>query len=156
MSASPDDIATTTTATFASIYVRGEPLIVDDVTEDPRTHADAAIWQNLDINAFIHMPVRERGRTVAVFIVHDVQARRWTVEEVAFLRNVADRVEVGVARVRAEELQGVLNRELAHRLKNTLPSSNRSRRRPCVGSPNASRSRRSSVGCWRCHGPTTC
>ncbi len=99
---------------------RGEPLIVDDVTEDPRTHADAAIWQNLDINAFIHMPVRERGRTVAVFIVHDVQARRWTVEEVAFLRNVADRVEVGVARVRAEELQGVLNRELAHRLKNTL------------------------------------
>ncbi|WP_370875578.1 GAF domain-containing protein [Methylobacterium amylolyticum] len=99
---------------------RGEPLVVDDVASDPRTHSDAAIWQGLDINAFVHMPVRERGRTVAVFIVHDVQVRRWTADELAFLRNVADRVEVGVARVRAEELQGVLNKELAHRLKNTL------------------------------------
>ena len=64
--------------------------------------------------------MRERGRAVAVFIVHDVQPRVWTAEELAFLRNVADRVEVGVARVRAEELQAILNKELAHRLKNTL------------------------------------
>ncbi|MET7242522.1 GAF domain-containing protein [Methylobacterium sp. EM32] len=98
----------------------GEALIVNDVATDPRTTEDATTWQKFDINAFVHMPVRERGRTVAAFIVHDVQPRVWTVEELGFLRNVADRVEVGVARVRAEELQAVLNHELAHRLKNTL------------------------------------
>ncbi|PIK74059.1 hypothetical protein CS379_04650 [Methylobacterium frigidaeris] len=99
---------------------RGEPLVVNDVATDPRTQAEAGIWQGFAINAFVHMPVREKERTVAVFIVHDVNARVWTVDELAFLRNVADRVEVGVARVRTEELQVVLNHELAHRLKNTL------------------------------------
>lgn len=99
---------------------RGEALVVNDVDTDPRTQADADTWRGFDIAAFVHMPVREHGRTVAVFVVHDVQARVWTAEELAFLRNVADRVEVGVARVQAEELQGVLNHELAHRLKNTL------------------------------------
>lgn len=99
---------------------RGEPLVIDDVTTDPRTAGDPAAMQAIGIGALVNMPVREKGRTVAVFIVHDVSARIWTPEELAFLRNVADRVEVGVARVRAEEMQTVLNAELAHRLKNTL------------------------------------
>ena len=99
---------------------RGEPLIVNDVAGDPRTQQDAEVWQGFDIRAFVHMPVRERGRTIAVFIVHDVTARVWLTEELGFLRNVADRVEFAVARVRSEELQTVLNAELAHRLKNTL------------------------------------
>ncbi|WP_246775563.1 GAF domain-containing protein [Methylobacterium aquaticum] len=99
---------------------RGEPLVIDDVTTDLRTRNAPGPMQAIGIGALINMPVRERGRAVAVFIVHDVQPRVWTAEELAFLRNVADRVEVGVARVRAEELQAVLNKELAHRLKNTL------------------------------------
>lgn len=99
---------------------RGEALVVNDVASDPRTRDDASTWQGFDIAAFVHMPVRERDRTVAVFIAHDVTSRVWTPDELAFLRNVADRVEVSVARVRAQELQTVLNAELAHRLKNTL------------------------------------
>ncbi len=99
---------------------RGEPLVVDDVAADPRTRADAATWQGFAINAFVHMPVRERGRTVAVFIVHDIAPRAWTAEELAFLRNVAERLEAGVARVRAEEDQRVLNEEISHRMKNTM------------------------------------
>ena len=99
---------------------RGEALVIDDVTTDPRTARDPAAMQAIGVGALVNMPVREKGRTVAVFIVHDLNARVWSPEELAFLRNVADRVEVGVARVRAEELQTVLNAELAHRLKNTL------------------------------------
>jgi two-component sensor histidine kinase/PAS domain-containing protein len=99
---------------------RGEPLVVDDVATDPRTRADAALWQSFAVNAFVHMPVRERGRTVAVFIVHDVEPRAWLAEELAFLRNVAERLEAGVARVRAEEDQRVLNQEISHRMKNTM------------------------------------
>ena len=99
---------------------QGEPLVINDVTTDPRTAADPAALQAIGVGALVNMPVRERGRAVAMFIVHDVHPRVWTAEELGFLRNVADRLEAGVARVRAEELQGVLNHELAHRLKNTL------------------------------------
>lgn len=99
---------------------QGEPLIIDDVLTDPRTRADPAPMQAIGVGALVNMPVRERGQTVALFIVHDVHPRVWTPEEQAFLRNVADRLEVGTARVRAEEAQTVLNHELAHRLKNTL------------------------------------
>ncbi|WP_156311723.1 GAF domain-containing protein [Methylobacterium platani] len=99
---------------------QGEPLAINDVTTDPRTAADPAALQAIGVGALVNMPVRERGRAVAMFIVHDVHPRVWTAEELGFLRNVADRLEAGVARVRAEELQGVLNHELAHRLKNTL------------------------------------
>nr|WP_246413022.1 GAF domain-containing protein [Methylobacterium brachythecii] len=99
---------------------RGEPLVVNDVARDARTRKNASTWQGFGINSFLHMPVRERGRTVAVFIVHDVKPRVWTPEELGFLRSVADRLEAGVARVRSEELQTILNAELAHRLKNTL------------------------------------
>lgn len=99
---------------------RGEPLVINDVTTDPRTKNDPRSLQAIGVGAIVNMPVRERERAVAVFIVHDVNPRIWTAEELGFLRNVADRLEAGVARVRAEELQAVLNKELAHRLKNTL------------------------------------
>lgn len=98
----------------------GDPLVIDDVRVDPRTAADPLPMLELGIGAMVNMPVRERGRTVAAFIVHDDRPRHWTPDELSFLRNVADRVEVGAARLRAEERQAVLNQELSHRLKNTL------------------------------------
>ncbi|KQT56967.1 hypothetical protein ASG52_02485 [Methylobacterium sp. Leaf456] len=99
---------------------RGEALVIDDVTTDPRTRDDPEPMLAIGIRALINVPVRERGRTVSIFVVHDDKPRVWTSEELAFLRNVTDRVEVGVGRVRAEEQQALLNGELSHRLKNTL------------------------------------
>ncbi|WP_336492405.1 sensor histidine kinase [Methylobacterium nigriterrae] len=75
---------------------------------------------SLDIRAMLNVPVRERGRTVGLFYVHSPEPREWAPEDVAFARNVADRVQVGIARLRAEEQQVTLNHELSHRLKNTL------------------------------------
>ncbi len=99
---------------------RGEALVINDVTTDRRTADNPAPMHAIGVGALVNMPVRERGIAVAMFIVHDVNARTWSQEELGFLRNVADRLEAGVGRVRAEELQTVLNTELAHRLKNTL------------------------------------
>ncbi|SFP67654.1 GAF domain-containing protein [Sphingomonas rubra] len=98
----------------------GDPLVIDDVRTDPRSAADPAPMLAIGIGALLNMPVRERGRTVAAFLVHDSEPRHWTREELDFLRNVADRVEVGVARLHGEERQRMLNGELSHRLKNTL------------------------------------
>ena len=100
--------------------VRGEPLVITDVISDIRTAADPNRLLALGIRSLVNMPVRERGRTVAVFLVHDSRPRIWTPEVLAFLRNVADRLEVGVARLNAQVDQSLLNQELSHRMKNSF------------------------------------
>ncbi|RYE96088.1 MAG: GAF domain-containing protein, partial [Oxalobacteraceae bacterium] len=81
---------------------------------------DPSAMLALNIHALVNMPVRERGRTIAVFIVNRERTRVWTEDEIFFLRNVADRLEAGVARFYAEQQQMILNGEISHRLKNML------------------------------------
>jgi two-component sensor histidine kinase len=100
--------------------MRGEPLIVDNVHSDPRTAAHAQTMRDLDIAALVNMPVRERGQTIAIALVHDSEPRIWASEELTFLRNIVDRVEMSVARIQAEADQTTVNHELSHRMKNTL------------------------------------
>ncbi len=100
--------------------VRGEPLVIDDVRSDPRTAADPSRMQALGIGALVNIPVRERGRTAAVLTVHEREPQVWSAEVIAFLRNVADRVQAGIEKLRAEEQQEVLNLELSHRMKNMM------------------------------------
>ena len=99
---------------------RGETLVVRAVMEDPRTADHAEPFVSINISAMLNVPVQVRGRTVGLFFVHSSTPRAWTLEEITFARNVADRVQVGIGRLRAEEQQAVLNHELSHRLKNTL------------------------------------
>ncbi|MCJ2044241.1 GAF domain-containing protein [Methylobacterium sp. J-078] len=101
---------------------RGETLVVDALADDPRTLDTAAHAARMSVGAMLNVPVpvRERERNVGLFFVHSAAPRAWRPEEVAFVRNVADRVQVGIARLRAEEQQAVLNRELSHRMKNML------------------------------------
>ena len=99
---------------------RGEALVIEDVLTDPRTAGTPVALDTIGVRAQINMPVRDRGRMVALFFVHDDKPRAWTAEELAFLRGAADRVEASVARLQADERQQLLNQELSHRLKNTL------------------------------------
>lgn len=98
----------------------GRPLVIEDVTRDPRTAADPKRLLDLDVRALVNVVVLEHGRPVAVFFAHFSRPSKWPPEAMAFLRNVADRVELGVARLKAEAEQRVLNHELSHRMKNTL------------------------------------
>ena len=98
----------------------GGTVIVYAVTDDPRTIDHVQSFSAINIRAMLNVPVQERGRTVGLFFVHDPAPRTWTPEEIDFARNVADRVQVGIGRLRAEEQQAFLNYELSHRMKNTL------------------------------------
>lgn len=100
--------------------MRGEPLVIPDVLTDERTRDAPAAMRALGIGALVNMPVRQKGRTVAVLIVNAAARRIWLPEELTFLRSVADRLEAGVARLRAEQQQDMLNGEISHRLKNML------------------------------------
>ena len=99
---------------------QGRPLVIEDVLTDPRTARAPGALQAIGVRAQVNMPVRDQGRMVALLFVHDDKPRAWTDDELAFLRNVADRVEASVARLQADERQQLLNQELSHRLKNTL------------------------------------
>ena len=106
--------------TIGPAVERGEALILPSVGEDPRTAAHRETFAAINVGAMLNVPVQERGRTVGLFFVHNATPRDWKPEEVAFARNVADRVQAGIGRLRAEEQQALLNRELSHRMKNTL------------------------------------
>jgi two-component sensor histidine kinase len=64
--------------------------------------------------------VRERETTVAAFIGHSSVPRRWTSEELAFLRSVGDQLEAGVRRHSLEQHKDTINAEINHRLKNMM------------------------------------
>lgn len=105
---------------YSDALVRGEMVVIDDPRSDPRTSAMPEALLNIGIQALVNVPLRDRGSLVAILIVLDVRPRKWLAEELAFLGNVADRLESGIARVEAEEQQQVLHHELAHRMKNQL------------------------------------
>ncbi|WP_322514676.1 HWE histidine kinase domain-containing protein [Rhodopseudomonas palustris] len=98
----------------------GQPLVITDVTTDPATAGHIEPLLALDIRSLVNMPVIEHGRTVAMLIVHARQPRAWAPEVLAYLGNIADRIETAVARLRAEAQQRLLNDELSHRMKNTM------------------------------------
>ncbi|TCP30070.1 GAF domain-containing protein [Sphingomonas sp. BK235] len=102
------------------IIVSGRPLAITDALTDPRTADEADKWAALAIRGCVNVAVLDRGRPVGVLLVHWSQPHEASEAELAFLRNAADRLEIGIARQRAEDTQAILNGEIAHRLKNSL------------------------------------
>jgi PAS domain S-box-containing protein len=98
----------------------GRDVVIADVEQDPRTAGQPNGFRALDVRTVINLPLMERGQLVAVFCLHDAKRRNWTPEILDFVRNVVDRTRAAVARLRAEEQQELVNRELSHRMKNLL------------------------------------
>ena len=105
---------------IASLIARGDPVVIDDVDTNPHIASRVQAFHDLNIRSLLNVPLQERGRTIGVFYIHNAVARMWTPEEVGFARDIASRVQVGIARIRAEDHQRTLNNELSHRMKNVL------------------------------------
>ncbi|WP_238280427.1 HWE histidine kinase domain-containing protein, partial [Methylobacterium goesingense] len=99
---------------------RGTVLSVPDIAADPEGIDDPAAYARLGLRAVIKVPVLRRGRLVGILYVLDRVPRDWSVGEITFAREVAERAWGGLTRIEADEQQRILNRELSHRLKNTL------------------------------------
>ncbi|CAO4144037.1 PAS domain S-box protein [Methylorubrum aminovorans] len=106
-------------ATLARLR-RGEILAVPDLAGDPALAPDAAGYAAIGARALLGVPLMRRGDLVGLVYAHAPEPRPWEPGEVDFVREVAGRVSVALARSQAEEQQRFLNRELSHRLKNTL------------------------------------
>ena len=81
---------------------RGEIVIINDITADPRTATQIESFRSIDVAALVNLPLMERGQLKAVFCLNANRPHEWAAEELAFARRVMDRTEVEIARRVAE------------------------------------------------------
>jgi PAS domain S-box-containing protein len=82
---------------------RGEATAVDDIHADPDLpEAVRASWRAVEVAAYVGMTLTTGGRMVAALGVHSATARRWTNDEIALTREVAERTWAAVERARVE------------------------------------------------------
>jgi PAS domain S-box-containing protein len=98
---------------------RGDTAIVIDSRLDPRTADTSGVLEAINARSFINMPLTEHGGFVALIFVNESAARHWSDDDIAFVREVAERTRDAVERRRAErelaELAASLERQVAER-----------------------------------------
>ena len=80
----------------------GRTVVFADARLDPRTKATAAALEAISARAVLNMPVTERGGLVALLYLNHAEVREWPDEELAFVREMAERTRTAVARLTAE------------------------------------------------------
>jgi PAS domain S-box-containing protein len=80
----------------------GKFIAIDDVDTDYRTESAAAALKERSAGSFVNVPVVEQDRLVAVIFVNHAQARAWSSEELAFIKEVAGRARTASERLRNE------------------------------------------------------
>ncbi|TCL71135.1 PAS domain S-box protein [Rhizobium sp. BK251] len=89
---------------------RGETVVFADAEKDPRTAATAEALKAISAVSVVNMPVTEQGGIVALLYLNNATSRDWNPQELAFIREVAERTRTAVERRRAEqELQDLAN-----------------------------------------------
>lgn len=93
----------------------GKFVSIDDVDNDFRTLQAATALKERHAGAFINVPIIEQNQLVAVVYVNNAQARQWLPEELAFIKEVADRTRTASERQRNEQELAKLSGDSASR-----------------------------------------
>lgn len=80
----------------------GNFMAIDDVDGDPRTREAAAALKARSAAAFVNVPVREDSRLVAAIFVNNACAREWLSEDLALIKEIAERTRTVSERLRNE------------------------------------------------------
>ncbi len=88
--------------TYIEDLKRGETVQIVDARTDPRTSATAGALESISARAVINMPLTEEGGLVALLYLNHETARAWPDDEMAFIRDVAERTRSATERRRAE------------------------------------------------------
>ncbi len=88
--------------TFIADLLDGRTVSIADVAKDHRTSASEDHFRELQIAALVQVPLLVNGCLVAMVFLNSSGLRAWTDDEVAFLRNAADRTWAAIERSRAE------------------------------------------------------
>ncbi|HEV2081912.1 MAG TPA: GAF domain-containing protein [Brevundimonas sp.] len=79
---------------------KGEVVVFADAADDPRVTDGGAALDTISARALINLPLMEQGKVVALLFVNNATPRAWTDEDVALVREVAERVRAGSERAR--------------------------------------------------------
>ncbi|SEK97975.1 His Kinase A (phospho-acceptor) domain-containing protein [Sphingomonas palmae] len=90
----------------------GVTVAIADVRDDSRTRDTAEGLRQLSAMSFINLPVTEQSGFVALLYLNNAVPRAWSEAEIAFVRDVAERVRDAVERRRAEQELADLNARL--------------------------------------------
>ena len=90
-------------ATLIEALRAGETVVAaDEAGADGTTEEERAALAAAEIRAFVAVPLVKGGRLAAVLAVHHDRPRPWTAEDVALVRETAERTWAAVSRARAE------------------------------------------------------
>ncbi len=95
---------------------RGEVVAIADARLDPRTAAGADGLEAIHALAFVNMPVVDHGDFVALLYLNNKSVRQWTANDLAFVRDVADRTQAAIERRNAETALAKLAASLEHQV----------------------------------------
>ncbi len=82
--------------------LRGVTVAIGDAFEDPRTRAKADALVAVQARAIVNMPFTEKGGLVGLLFVTNAEWRAWSGEDLAFIREVGERVRAAIARREAQ------------------------------------------------------
>ncbi|WZO99003.1 PAS domain S-box protein [Isosphaeraceae bacterium EP7] len=86
--------------TLRDRLIQGQAIAVADVATDPITAGEAGRWASIDVAAVIMVPLMEEGSLAAVLFIQSSTPRAWAAEDLAFVREAADRIWATVERAR--------------------------------------------------------
>ena len=88
--------------TFVDDLKAGRFIVIDDVLTDPSTAPAAQALIDRHARAFVNVALIEDNQTVAVLYVNSAKPRNWIAEDLALIREFAERIRNSLARLRAE------------------------------------------------------
>jgi PAS domain S-box-containing protein len=94
----------------------GAAVAIADVAHDARTAASADALQARSARAFVDVPVIEEGELVAMLYLNHAEVRSWSDEDMAFVREFAERTRTAVERARSDAALHRLTQSLEHQV----------------------------------------
>jgi PAS domain S-box-containing protein len=79
---------------------RGETVVIADADHDMRTRDNAEALKAIGAQALVNMPVTEHGGLVALLYLNHAGPRPWSVDDLALIREVAERTRTATERLR--------------------------------------------------------
>ncbi|GBR70190.1 HWE histidine kinase domain-containing protein [Gluconobacter kanchanaburiensis] len=98
----------------------GAVLILNDLAAVEWLGEEQEGCRAIQVNAQIVVPKMEHGELTGCLFVHSATPRDWTLDETSFIRMAAERIFTALEEWDIEARQEIVNREILHRLKNTL------------------------------------
>jgi PAS domain S-box-containing protein len=80
---------------------QGELVTIEDVLSDPRTANDAGRYADFNVRSVLMAPLADNGQFNSLLYISCDQPRQWADEDVALVREVADRIRGAEERAKA-------------------------------------------------------